>query len=105
MGILCNNYKYFKIILVIEKQSRVILSKIAAKFEELRGFPYVIGLVDESHILIIAPPTSYYYRIYSILFYFKVEWIANASFKSTILDGLDIIMIGLCSKILILGRK
>ena len=75
MGILCNNYKYFKIILVIEKQSRVILSKIATKFEELRGFPYVIGLVDESHILIIAPPTSYYYRniLYSILFQSGVD--------------------------------
>ena len=51
--------------LVIEKQSRATLSRIAAEFEELRGLPYVIGAVDGSHIPIIAPPidpTSYYCR-------------------------------------------
>ena len=51
--------------LVIEKQSKTTLSRIAPKFEELRGLPYVIRVVDGSHIPIIAPPidpTSYYCR-------------------------------------------
>jgi hypothetical protein len=51
--------------LVIEKQTATTLKRISAKFEELRGIPYVIGAVDGSHIPIIAPPidpTSYYYR-------------------------------------------
>ena len=56
--------KYLKP-LVIEKQSKTTLNRIAAEFEELRGLPYVIGAVDGSHIPIIAPPidpTSYYCR-------------------------------------------
>ena len=51
--------------LVIEKQFKTTLSRIAAEFEELRGLPYVIGAVDGSHIPIIASPidpTSYYCR-------------------------------------------
>jgi hypothetical protein len=51
--------------IVIEKQSKVTLNRIAAEFEELRRLPYVIGAVDGSHIPIIAPPidpTSYYCR-------------------------------------------
>ena len=51
--------------LVIEKQSKTILSRIAAEFEELRGLFYVIGAIDGSHILIITlpiDPTSYYCR-------------------------------------------
>ena len=51
--------------LVIEKQTKTTLNRIAAEFEELRGLPYVIGAVDGSHIPIIAPPldpTSYYCR-------------------------------------------
>jgi hypothetical protein len=51
--------------IVIEKQYKATLNRIAAEFEELRGLPYVIGAVDGSHIPIIAPPidpTSYYCR-------------------------------------------
>jgi hypothetical protein len=51
--------------LVIEKQTTTTLKRISAEFEELRGIPYVIGVVDGSYIPIIAPPidpTSYYYR-------------------------------------------
>jgi hypothetical protein len=50
---------------VIEKQSKAILNRIATDFEELRTLPYVIGAVDDSHIHIIAPPIdpiSYYCR-------------------------------------------
>jgi hypothetical protein len=50
---------------VIKKQSKVTLNRIAPEFEEFRGLPYIIGAVDGSYIPIIAPfidPTSYYCR-------------------------------------------
>ena len=57
---------------MIEKQLTSTLRRMTAKFEALKGIPYVIGVVDESHIPIIAPlinPTSYYCRkgYYSVL--------------------------------------
>ena len=51
--------------LVIGKQSAHTLMSMAAKFEALKGTPYVIGAVDGCHIPIIAlhkNPTSYYCR-------------------------------------------
>jgi hypothetical protein len=50
--------------LVIEKNCNYLEENLA-KFEELRGIPYVIRIVDGRHIPIIAPPidpTSYYCR-------------------------------------------
>jgi len=77
--------------LVTEKQSTTTLRRIAAEFEELRGLPYVIGVVDGSHIPIISPPidpTSYYCRK---IFYSALPQgvgIANVGSRITILDGL-----------------
>jgi len=49
---------------VIEKQFETTLRKIANEFEELMGLPYVIGVVDGSHLPICSSinPTSYYCR-------------------------------------------
>ena len=51
--------------LVIRKQTKTSLRAMAAEFEKLHGILYIIGIVDGSHIPIIAPlidPTSCYCR-------------------------------------------
>ena len=61
--------------LVIEKQSRATLNRIATKVEDLKELPLVIATVDGSHLPIIAPliyPTPYYCRIGFIQLYFKM---------------------------------
>jgi hypothetical protein len=57
---LCCNQETFE-----AKQTDSSLRAIAVEFEKLHGIPYIIGVVDGSHIPIIVPsidPTSYYCR-------------------------------------------
>jgi hypothetical protein len=47
---------------VIEKQNASNMQRISFEFEALKGIPYVIGVVDSSHISTIAlshDPISY----------------------------------------------
>jgi hypothetical protein len=58
--------------MVLEKQSKATLSRIAIKFEELRRLPDVIGAVDGSHKPITAfaiDLISYYCKKNSYFFY------------------------------------
>jgi hypothetical protein len=57
---------------VFEKPTLTRIKTNAIEFKALHGIPYVLGAIDGSHILIIAPPNdlaSYYYQkgFYSIL--------------------------------------
>ena len=51
--------------LVFKRPTLIWMKKIAAEFEALHGIPLIIGAIDDSYILIIAPsndPVSYYCR-------------------------------------------
>jgi hypothetical protein len=57
---------------MFEKPTLTRIKINATKFKALHGIPYVLGAIDGSHILIVAPPkdlASYYYQkgFYSIL--------------------------------------
>ncbi|CAM6129021.1 unnamed protein product [Calypogeia fissa] len=58
--------------LVVPRLTKAALPRIAAKFEEKHGIPFIMGAIDGSHIPIIAPrgdPGPFYNRkgFYSVL--------------------------------------
>ena len=69
----------------------------------MKGIPYIIGVVDSSHVPIIAPkidPASYYSQNDSTRLCYKVSWIQNACFGTLTLVGHEVITIGQCCKTL-----
>lgn len=41
--------------LVVPRYTQEALTKIAAQFEKQHGLPFIMGAIDGSHILVIAP--------------------------------------------------
>ena len=71
----CKAIKDHLLPIVIEKSTPKNMKRRAVEFESLHGIPYVIGAIDGSHILIVAPSKD------------SPEYYCRKGFYSCILQG------------------